>query len=368
MSKSNCFNMKFKQEDIARASKDLALLIDKSSTVPILSNVCVRVTGDVATFTATNLDQQAAIAVPVESGCDDAFTIPGDKLASISGAAKGELSMEFKDGFVTAKSGKSKWKLPTLAVADFPVLRDDIDGASFEIDSERLKGLFEKVAGAISQNEAQFQLRGLYLHGPNGNLKLATTDGKVLSVIECDDIKYDGPGVIVPAGNVAQVIKMMASYNGPVTVTIGERVSYQYGNVTLSSKVVDGSFPDYQRVVDGTANNDKVVKFVRADMAGAIKRATILADEKTRAINLDIGNGRILLTVAASDGGVATDEVPCEYAGEPFKYRCNGVYLANQINAAGDEVEIAGLDENLPIRLTSSSNKGYVGILMGMRS
>lgn len=360
--------MKFKQEDIARASKDLALLIDKSSTVPILSNVCVRVTGDVATFTATNLDQQAAITVPVDSNCDDAFTIPGDKLASISGAAKGELSMEFKDGFVTAKSGKSKWKLPTLAAADFPVLRDDIDGASFEIDSERLKGLFENVAGAMSIEEARYYLRGIYVHSVNGNLKLATTDGKVLSAIECDDIKYDGPGVIVPAGNVAQVIKMMAGYNGPVTVTIGERVSYQYGNVTLSSKVVDGSFPDYQRVIDGSAKNDKIVRFARADMAASIKRATILADEKTRAINLDIGNGRIVLTVAASDGGVATDEVLCDYTGERFKYRCNGVYLANQINAAGDEVEIVGFDENSPIRLTSSSNNGYVGILMGMRS
>lgn len=360
--------MKFKQEDIARASKDLALLIDKSSTVPILSNVCVRVTGDVATFTATNLDQQATISIPVESDADISFTIPGDKLASISGVASGSLAMEFKDGFVTAKSGKSKWKLPTLAAADFPVLRDDIDGASFEIDSERLKGLFENVAGAMSIEDAQYYLRGIYVHSVNGNLKLATTDGKVLSAIECDDIKYDGPGVIVPAGNVAQVIKMMAGYNGPVTVTIGDRVSYQYGNVTLSSKVVDGSFPDYQRVIDGSANNDKIVRFARADMAASIKRATILADEKTRAINLDIGKGRIVLTVAASDGGVATDEVLCDYTGEPFKYRCNGVYLANQINAAGDEIEIAGFDENSPIRLTSASNKGYVGILMGMRS
>ena len=358
--------MKFKQEDIARASKDLALLIDKSSTVPILSNVCVRVTGEVATFTATNLDQQAAIAVPVESDCDDTFTIPGDKLASISGAAKGELSMEFKDGFVTAKSAKSKWKLPTLAASDFPVLSDDIDGTSFEIDSERLKGIFENVAGAMSIEDAQYYLRGIYVHSVNGNLKLATTDSKVLSAIECEDIKYDGPGVIVPAGNVAQVIKMMAGYNGPVTVSIGERVSYQYGNVTLSSKVVDGSFPDYQRVIDSSANNDKIVRFSCADMAGAIKRATILADEKTRAINLDIGKGRILLTVAASDGGVATDEVPCEYAGEPFKYRCNGVYLANQVNAAGDDVEAAFYDAASPVRLTSASNKGYIGLLTGM--
>jgi len=231
-----------------------------------------------------------------------------------------------------------------------------------------LKGLFENVAGAISQNEAQFQLRGLYLHGHNGNLKLATTDGKVLSAIECDDIKYGGPGVIVPAGNVAQVIKMMAGYNGPVTVSIGERVSYQYGNVTLSSNVVDGSFPDYQRVIDGSANNDKIVRFARADMAASIKRATILADEKTRAINLDISKGRIVLTVAASDGGVATDEVLCDYTGEPFKYRCNGVYLANQINAAGDEVDAAFYDAASPIRLTSSLNKGSVGILLGLRS
>ncbi len=361
--------MKFKQEDIARASKDLALLIDKSITVPILSNVCVRVTGDVATFTATNLDQQATISIPVESDADISFTIPGDKLASISGVASGSLAMEFKDGFVTAKSGKSKWKLPTLAAADFPVLSDDIDGASFEIDSERLKSLFENVAGAMSVEETRYYLRGIYAHSVNGNLKLAATDGHVLSAVECDDIKYVGPDVIVPSSNVAQVIKMMAGYNGPVAVTVSEsRVAYQYGNVTLSTKVVDGGFPDYQRVIDGTANNDKIVRFARADMAASIKRATILADEKTRAINLDIGKGRIVLTAAASDGGVATDEVPCAYDGDPFKYRCNGVYLANQINAAGDEVEIAGFDENSPIRLTSSSNKGYVGILMGMRS
>lgn len=360
--------MKFKQEDIARASKDLALLIDKSSTVPILSNVCVRVNGEVATFTATNLDQQATISIPVESDADIAFTIPGDKLASISGAAKGELSMEFKDGFVTAKSGKSKWKLPTLAASDFPQLNDDIDGASFEIDSGRIKSLFENVAGAMSVEESRYYLRGIYVHSVNGNLKLATTDGHVMSAIECDDIGYDGPGVIVPSGNVAQVIKMMTGYNGPITVSIGERVSYQYGNVTLSTKVVDGGFPDYQRVIYGSANNDKIVKFARADMAGAMKRVTILADEKTRAVSLSIDNGVIVLTVAASDGGVATDEIPCEYDGEPFKYRCNGVYLANQINAAGDEVEISALDENSPIRLTSASNKGYVGILMGMRS
>lgn len=358
--------LKFKQEELARASKDLALLIDKSSTVPILSNVCVRVTGDVATFTATNLDQQAAIAVPVESDGDNAFTIPGDKLASISGAAKVELSMEFKDGFVTAKSGKSKWKLPTLPAEDFPALKTEIDGTSFEIDSERLKGIFENVAGAMSIEDARYYLRGIYVHSVNGNLKLASTNGHTMSTLYCEDLAYDGPGVIIPSGNIAQIIKMMAGYNGPVKITIGgTQIGYEYGNTLLQTKAIDGTFPDYMRVIP--TNNDKVVKFVRADMAGAIKRATILADEKTRAINLDIGNGRILLTVAASDGGVATDEVPCEYAGEPFKYRCNGVYLANQINAAGDEVEIAGFDENSPIRLTSSSNNGYVGILMGMR-
>lgn len=362
--------MKFKQEDIARASKDLALLIDKSSTVPILSNVCVRVNGEVATFTATNLDQQATISIPVESDADIAFTIPGDKLASISGAAaSGFLILEFKDGFVTAKSAKSKWKLPTLAAADFPQLREDIDGASFEIDSERLKSLFENVAGAMSVEEVRYYLRGIYVHSVNGNLKMATTDGHVLSAIECDDIGYDGPGVIAPSGNVAQVIKMMTGYNGPVTVTASEgRVSYQYGNVTLSTKVVDGGFPDYQRVIDGSANNDKAVKFNRDDMTAAIKRATILADEKTRAVSIDIDKGRIVLTVAASDGGVATDEVACEYDGAPIKYRCNGLYLANQVDAAGGMVEAKFKSENDPVLLTSETNKGYTGVLMGMRN
>ena len=366
MSKEVCSKMKFNQDELARAAKVLALLIEKTNTIPILSHVCIRVADNQATLIATNLDQQAAIVIPCE-GDDCSFTVSGDKLAAVTSAAKsGDFTMELADGFVTAKSGRSKWKLPTLKAIDFPVLSNDIDGAAFAIDSERLRDVYGNVMPAISTEETRYYLNGICAHGEEGKLKLAATTGNVLSAILCGDIDYDGPRIIIPRANIAQIIKMMANYNGPVTVTVGNaKVSYSYGNVTLSTKTIDGDFPDYMRVIP--AYNDKIVKFEKSNLAGAIKRVTILADEKTKSVTLDIDKDRITINVTASDGGIATEEVPITYDGEDIKYRCNGVYLLQQIEAAGNEVHMAFRDTASPVMLTSPDNSGYVGVLMGMR-
>ena len=359
-------NLVFNQEELARAAKDLALLIESRNTIPILSHVCIRVADNKAMLIATNSEQQAAITIPCE-GDDCSFTVAGDKLAAVTSAAKsGDFTMELADGFVTAKSGRSKWKLPTLKAIDFPVLSNDIDGASFVIDSERLRDVYGNIAPAISTEETRYYLNGICAHGEEGKLKLAATNGHCISAILCGDIDYDGPRIIIPRSNIVQIIKMMVSYNGPVTVTVGNaKVSYAYGNVTLSTKTIDGDFPDYMRVIP--TNNDKIVKFEKSDLVGAVKRVTILADEKTKSVTMDIDAGRITIKVAASDGGIATEEVPVTYDGEDIKYRCNGIYLLQQIEAAGNEVHMAIGDSNSPIMLTSPDNAGYVGVLMGMR-
>ena len=271
-------NLVFNQEELARAAKDLALLIESRNTIPILSHVCIRVADGKAVLIATNLDQQAAIVIPCE-GDDASFTVSGDKLAAVTSAAKsGDFVMELADGFVTAKSGRSKWKLPTMSAVDFPVIDTGIDGASFVIDSERLRDVYGNVYPATSKDEARYYIAGIRLHSEDGKLKLAATDGTgVLSALTCDDVPYDGQGVTIPNSNIVQIIKMMAHYNGPVTVTIGNaKVSYAYGNVTLSTKTIDGDFPDYMRVIP--ANNDKIVKFEKSDLVGAVKRVTIMAD------------------------------------------------------------------------------------------
>lgn len=361
--------MKFAQENIARAAKDLALMIDKSGAVPILSNVAIRVTGDKASLTTTNLDQQASVTIPVDAKQDIAFTIPGDKLASIASASKSDLVMDYDDGFVTAKSGRAKWKLPTLNIVDYPALDNDIKGSTFIIDSNRLKSLFETISGAMSQEDAKYYLRGIYLHSIDGKLAMVATDGHKVSVVVCDDIEYSGDGVIIPSANIAQIIKIMAGYNGPVTITVNDkRVAYRYGETTISTKVVDGSFPDYQRVIP--KNNERVVTLEACALTSAVKRVSILADDKSRSVLLDIADDVLKISVIASDGGVAEDEVCCEFSGPPIKFKCNSLYLVSQIEAAGNLVKIEfgnANDGREPVRLISSDNVGYEGVLMGMR-
>lgn len=352
-------------------------VVERRNTIPILSNVLIEAKGNTLNLTATDLEIAVIETAEASSAQDGAITAPAHTLYDIVRKLADGADIEFDstttDGRITLRAGRSQFALSSLPKDDFPVMAEGDLPYSFDMTGDELKRLIDRTRFAISTEETRYYLNGIYLHAAEEDgapvLRAVATDGHRLAQAQLPlpDGAADIPGVIVPRKTVAEVRKLLDEVTGSVTIALSDtKVRFTIGSVTLTSKLIDGTFPDYERVIP--KGNDRSL-IVSGDLfAAAVDRVSTISTEKSRAVKMKISQGMVELSANSPDAGSAVEEVAAEFDSEPLEIGFNAKYLLDITNQIGGEnAEFILGDSNAPTIVRDASDLAALYVLMPMR-
>ena len=371
--------MKFSIERAAllKAVAQAQSVVERRNTIPILANVLIEAEGDEVSFRATDLDIEVVDQAPAKVERAGATTVSAVTLHEIvrklPDGALVTLTDDGAAGRLSVEAGRSNFSLATLPREDFPVMASSEYEANFAAPAPVLRRLFDKSKFAISTEETRYYLNGVYMHVSDRDggqvLRCVATDGHRLARIDADlpEGAANMPGVIVPRKTVGELRKLLDDDEAEIAVSVSEtKVRFATPGITLTSKVIDGTFPDYTRVIP--VGNDRRLEVDAADFAQAVDRVATVSSERSRAVKLALDEDRLVLSVNAPDSGAAEEELGVAYSSEPLEIGFNAKYLleiASQVdrenavflfNSAGD-----------PTLMREGNDETAVYVVMPMR-
>jgi DNA polymerase-3 subunit beta len=362
---------------LLRCLSHVQSVVERRNTIPILSNVLIEAAADGALkVMATDLDLQVVEtmgAVSVET--PGAITVSAHLLFDIARKLPdgSQVSIETADNRMVVKAGRSRFTLPTLPRDDFPVIVEGELPTSFEIPAATLAQLIDRTRFAISTEETRYYLNGIFLHVADEELKAAATDGHRLArfTLARPDGAEGMPDVIVPRKCVAELRKLLEeALDTNVEVDLSaSKVRFTLGGengVVLTSKLIDGTFPDYTRVIP--TGNDKLLKLDPKSFYEGVDRVATIATEKTRAVKMALENDKVTLSVTSPDNGAAAEEIAADYSSEGFEIGFNANYLKDILGQIeGDTVELHLADAGAPTLIRQDERSPSLYVLMPMR-
>ena len=343
-------------------------VVERRNTIPILSNVLIESDASKVSFTATDMDMDIVETVGCIVSSQGKLTVSAHTLYDIVRKLPdgSEIQIELIDLNVEVSAGKSRFILPTLPVDDYPIMTEIEKGNEFSLEAVDLANLIDNTKFAISSEETRYYLNGIYLHVPDiksDKLRAVATDGHRLAQAEVPIPKgaENMPGVILPRKAVGEVRKLIDSTDGLVTIIISKtKAKFIFPTSILTTKLIDGSFPDYQRVVPKENLNKLLVS--NSHFSKAIDRVSTVSMEKSRAVKLSLSNNVLLLQVNSHDLGNASEELDVNYTSDPIDIGFNARYL---LDISG---QIQGKDIELsPALITDPDQEGVIFVLMPMR-
>ncbi|GGA89486.1 DNA polymerase III subunit beta [Brucella endophytica] len=352
-------------------------VVERRNTIPILSNVLLNADGASLKMKATDLDLEITEATPAQVEQAGATTVPAhllyDIVRKLPDGAEVLLATNPDGNSMAVSSGRSNFRLQCLPQSDFPELTAGSFSHTFQLPATALKRLIDRTQFAISTEETRYYLNGIYLHSieDNGALKLraVATDGHRLARAELEaPAGCEGmPGIIIPRKTVAELQKLMDDPELTVTVELSEsKIRFTIGSVVLTSKLIDGTFPDYQRVIP--LGNDKKLTIDRQSFAAAVDRVSTISSERGRAVKLAIADGQLTLTVNNPDSGSATDELPAEYDADAIEIGFNSKYLLDITSQlSGSNAIFLLADAGSPTLVRDTGDEDALYVLMPMR-
>ena len=354
-------------------------VVERRNTIPILSNVLIEASeeGNLRLM-ATDLDLQINETVPANVSQAGATTVSAHTLFDIARKLPegSQVELHAANGKMQVNAGRARFNLSTLPRDDFPVIAEGDLPTAFELPAATLRQIIDKTRFAISTEETRYYLNGIFLHvtdgdGPAGAslLKAAATDGHRLArvTVPRPEGAQGMPDVIIPRKCVAELRKLLDELDGTVAVSLSEsKVRFGLGSAILTSKLIDGTFPDYNRVIP-TAN-DKLLRIDPRSFEEGVDRVATIASEKTRAVKMSLDRDRITLSVTSPENGTAAEEVPGDYAAEGFDIGFNARYLLDILGQIeGDTVEVHLADAAAPTLLRENDKAAALYVLMPMR-
>jgi DNA polymerase III subunit beta len=354
-------------------------VVERRNTIPILSNVLIEASeeGNLRLM-ATDLDLQINETVQANVSQAGATTVSAHTLFDIARKLPegSQVELHAADGKMQVNAGRARFNLATLPRDDFPVIAEGELPTAFELPAATLRQIIDKTRFAISTEETRYYLNGIFLHvtdgeGPAGAslLKAAATDGHRLArvTVPRPEGAQGMPDVIIPRKCVAELRKLLDELDGTVAVSLSEsKVRFGLGSAILTSKLIDGTFPDYNRVIP-TAN-DKLLKIDPRSFEEGVDRVATIASEKTRAVKMSLDRDRITLSVTSPENGTAAEEVPGDYAADNFDIGFNARYLLDILGQIeGDTVEVHLADAAAPTLLRENDKAAALYVLMPMR-
>ncbi|WP_369025042.1 DNA polymerase III subunit beta [Qipengyuania sp. RANM35] len=364
---------------LLRCLSHVQSVVERRNTIPILSNVLIEAEGDNSLkVMATDLDLQVVEHMSASVESPGSITVSAHLLFDIARKLPegSQVSLETAENRMAVKAGRSRFSLPTLPRDDFPVIVEGDLPTSFEVPAKTLAELIDRTRFAISTEETRYYLNGIFLHVSDEDkpvLKAAATDGHRLArfTIARPDGAEGMPDVIVPRKAVAELRKLLEeAMDGNVQIDLSaSKVRFTLGGeggVVLTSKLIDGTFPDYSRVIP--TGNDKLLKLDPKSFFEGVDRVATIATEKTRAVKMGLDRDKVTLTVTSPDNGVASEEVPAEYSADAFEIGFNATYLKDILNQIdSDTVEIHLADAGAPTLIRKNDDSPALYVLMPMR-
>ncbi|GAA4008989.1 DNA polymerase III subunit beta [Sphingomonas swuensis] len=347
-------------------------VVERRNTIPILSNVLLDAREDGSLrLMATDLDLQVDESVAANVATAGATTVSAhtffDIVRKLPEGSQVELTAA--DGKMQVVAGRARFNLSTLPRDDFPVIAEGELPHRFELPAATLRQIIDKTRFAISSEETRYYLMGIFLHVADDMLKAAATDGHRLArVTVAKPEGADGmPDVIVPKKCVGELRKLLDEVEGTVEVSLSStKIRFVLGHAVLTSKLIDGSFPDYNRVIP-TAN-DKLLKLDPASFKAGVDRVATIASEKTRAVKISLDRDRVTLSVTSPENGLATEELAADYSSDGLEIGFNARYLLDILGEIdGDTVEVHLADAAAPTLLRENDKSAALYVLMPMR-
>ena len=347
-------------------------IVEKRHTLPILSNVLIEKKGEALTLLATDIEIQIRNRTTAALGAEDvAITVGARKLQDILRALpdSAEVQLTLDDKRITLKAGKSRFQLQTLPAADYPRLAPpEGEGVHFSTTQKAFKKQLALVQYAMAQQDIRYYLNGLLLVVAGGTLRMVATDGHRLayaaSAIEGD---YPRTDVILPRKTVVELARQLADADDPVEVTlVGNQIVFRFGHIELISKLIDGKFPDYERVIP--QHHPKLVKASRLALLQSLQRAAILTNEKFRGVRLILSEGSLKLVSTNAEQEEAQEELEVDYSGDALDIGFNVTYLLDVLtNLSANEIEIRFNDNNASALFGLGDNPDFKYVVMPMR-
>ncbi|MBN8185079.1 DNA polymerase III subunit beta [Salipiger thiooxidans] len=362
---------------LLKAVSQAQSVVERRNTIPILANVLIEAEGNTVTFRATDLDIEVLDKAPAQVERAGATTVSAVTLHEIvrklPDGALVQLSEDGGAGRLTVTAGRSNFNLATLPKEDFPVMASSEYATNFTAKAEVLRKLFDKSKFAISTEETRYYLNGVYMHISDSEegrvLRCVATDGHRLARIDAPlpSGAEAMPGVIVPRKTVGELRKLLDEDEMDIAVSVSEtKVRFATPDITLTSKVIDGTFPDYSRVIP--TGNTRRLEVDASEFAKAVDRVATVSSERSRAVKLQLDEDRLVLSVNAPDSGAAEEELAVAYGDDPLEIGFNAKYLleiASQVdrenavfmfNSSGD-----------PTLMREGSDTSAVYVVMPMR-
>ena len=371
--------MKFSIERAAllKAVSQAQSVVERRNTIPILANVLIEAEGSDVSFRATDLDIEVVDKVAAQVERAGATTVSATLLHEIvrklPDGALISLTADTAAGRLTVEAGRSNFSLATLPREDFPVMASSEYASNFAAPAPVLRRLFDKSKFAISTEETRYYLNGVYLHIADAEggkaLRCVATDGHRLARIDAEmpEGASEMPGVIVPRKTVGELRKLLDDDEMEIAVSVSEtKIRFATPAITLTSKVIDGTFPDYTRVIP--QGNTRKMEVDAADFARAVDRVATVSSERSRAVKLQLDEDRLVLSVNAPDSGAAEEELAVAYGDERLEIGFNAKYLleiAGQVDRENAVLLLNGPGD--PTLVREGDDDSAIYVVMPMR-
>lgn len=364
--------LKSKKDKLLAPLQSVSGIVERRHTLPILSNVLLEKQGEQLTLLATDIEIQITTSSSVEdTGTNGAVTVAAKKFQDILRALpdQAEITLVLEDKRLQVRAGKSRFSLQTLPAEDFPrMVLSAGEGNHFTVTQKAFRQLLGKTQFAMAAQDVRYYLNGLLLLTEGKQLRAVATDGHRLAytsmVLENDLPRQE---MILPRKTVLELNRLLADSDEPLEITCGaSQVRFAFGSVVLVSKLIDGRFPDYQRVIPAQLRNHVTV--ARQTLLQALQRAAILTNEKFRGVRLVFGEDSIKLIAANAEQEEAQDEIEVEYKGDSIDIGFNITYLLDVLNNLAAETICLGLnDANSSALLSLPDNDQFKYVVMPMR-
>jgi DNA polymerase III subunit beta len=362
---------------LLKALNHVQSVVERRNTIPILSNVLLSSQGDNLRLTATDLDIEISESAPAEVERAGQTTAPAsylyDFVRKLPDNAKVKLDVSGDDPRLFISAGKSRLHLPILPAGDFPSMPSDGFETRFEIEPTELGRLIDKTRFAISTEETRYYLNGIFFHtvAESGTawLRAVATDGHRLALADVTAPKgaQGMPGVIVPRKTINELKRLLDDAADFVEISVSsQKIRFALGDAVLTSKLIDGSFPEYARVIP--KGNSKKLVLDNKVFAEAVDRVATVSAERSRSVRLAIEKDKVTLTVNNPDAGVATEDLPAEYADDSLEIGFNARYLldiAGQVEGENAVFELA--DSGSPTLVRDEADEKALYVLMPLR-
>ena len=371
---------KINSSDLLKALSHIHGIVEVRHTLPILSNIILKAKDNELTLSSTNLDIYCADKIKAEVSIAGEISVSAvtffEIVKRLPSGSEVMMTMEEGENEIILKCGRSKFNLSTLKTDDFPIISDNDLSTNFVLSADELIRIIDKTKFAVSNEETRYYLNGIFLHKADRNsiqfLRAVATDGHRLA-------QYDIPlpqgaeeitGIIIPKKTIFELRKVLDDANGDVSISLNEnKIKFTFNDLKIISKVIDGTFPDYTKVIP--QNNNKNFKTNNNELKNAIDRVSAVAaneESKSKAIKLSLEDNKLNLSVESQSKGSANEIIDISYDGDKVDIGFNSKYIIDICNEVdGEEVDISLLDSVSPAIILDKTDENLFFVLMPMR-